>query len=154
MVKELNVYVDGGSRGNPGEGAVGAVIKLITKDKNGEIQNVKVLNKIAKRIGVVTNNQAEYRSAIEALKWIRDNKQIKQFANIKIKVYLDSLLVASQLKGVFKIKNAGLRDLLFKVKILEQEINLVILYYHIPREKNKEADFLVNLALDKGSFSR
>ena len=65
-----------------------------------------------------------------------------------LKFYLDSLLVASQLNGVYKVKNAQLRELLFQIRELESQFNQII-YKHVPRAQNRQADKLVNIALDE-----
>jgi len=127
MTKSLH----GGAKGNPGPAAVGFVIK----DNFG-----KTLVREGKPIGFGTNNVAEYQAVIEALQWI--------LANFKeqpptINFYLDSTLVVNQLNGFFKIKNKNLKNLVIKVKRLEGKINGKIFYHYAPREKNKEAHFLV-----------
>lgn len=105
------------------------------------------VKKFGKRIGVVTNNEAEYQAVVEALKWLKEsifnNDRYK-----KLDIYLDSKLVCNQLRGLYKVKNERLRELLLKVRILEQEVDGQIYYHLIPREQNKEADKLVNQALD------
>ncbi|MFC1711052.1 ribonuclease HI family protein [Patescibacteria group bacterium] len=141
----LFVYCDGGARGNPGPAGAG----FLVKDKNN-----KILVEKGVFLGRATNNVAEYRSVIEALKWLVSVND-KMLSSIgEIKVYLDSQLVVNQLNGIYKIKNANLRLLIIKVKALENQINPGILYFHIPREKNSEADFLVNKALDHASKIR
>ena len=67
----------------------------------------------------------------------------------EIHFYLDSQLVVNQLNGRFKIKNSNLQYLIIKAKGLENQIKASIFYHYIPREKNKQADKLVNQALDK-----
>ncbi len=138
MIKKLNIFTDGGARGNPGPSAVGVYIE----DENG-----KEVTGIGKTIGIATNNTAEYKAVIEGFLWIVKNKE-KLLENTIINFYLDSLLVCSQIKGLFKVKNADLRAYLFEIRELEAEIKNPILYTHIPREKNKKADALVNKALD------
>lgn len=141
---ELYVYCDGGARGNPGPAAVGVAIKQGDTDLP-----VSTLIKLNKYLGRATNNQAEYQAVVHALEWITDNlKNLVQIPE-KIRFFLDSTLVVNQLNGQYKLKNAGLRELLLKVRNLEQKINLPIVYSYIPREKNTEADNLVNEALDK-----
>lgn len=134
----INVYTDGGSRGNPGQSSLGVYI---------ESEDGKEIKSIGKRLGITTNNIAEYSAIKEALSWILDN--LKEFENLKkINFYMDSNLAVSQLNGIYKIKNANLREIFFEIKTLESEIGKPIMYTHIPREKNKKADRLVNLALD------
>lgn len=136
--KIINIYTDGGSRGNPGEAALGTYIE----DESGT-----ELKSIGKTIGIATNNVAEYSAIIEGLRWIRDNKN-KNPQIIRINFFMDSNLAASQLNGLYRIKNSNLRELFFEAKKIEAEINIPIYYQHIPREENKKADKLVNLALD------
>lgn len=142
-MNKILVFTDGGARGNPGKAAVGVVIKA---------ENGQILNTISRTIGETTNNVAEYQAVVAGLEWLRDNKQIFQYANIQIiQFYLDSVLVVNQLNGLFKVKNSHLRDLLLRARILEQEIGGRVIYTVIPREKNWQADALVNEALDKAS---
>lgn len=135
----INVFTDGGARGNPGEAAIGVYITD---------ENKKQIAGFGKKIGIATNNVAEYSAVLEALSWINENKE-KLGKLARINFFLDSNLVCSQIRGLFKVKNATLRDMLFIVRQKEQEINIPIFYEYIPREKNKQADLLVNLALDR-----
>ena len=141
-VKNLFVFTDGGARGNPGQGAIGI---YITNEEKKEIAG------FGKKIGHATNNVAEYRAVIEALLWIKEHQEEIE-KNAKIYFFLDSRLVCSQISGVFKVKDAGLRSLLFMVHQKEAEINLPISYSHIPREQNTKADFFVNAALDRAEL--
>jgi ribonuclease HI len=129
----LKIYTDGGSRNNPGPAAVGIVIKD---------EQDKVLKKFSKYLGKKTNNQAEYLGVIEALKTAKKLK-----ADV-INLYLDSQLVVEQLNRKFKIKNEKLAPLFILVWNLSLGFKEVK-YNFIPREENKEADFLVNECLDK-----
>jgi len=142
-MNKLIIFTDGGARGNPGPAGIGVVIKTETKE---------ILQKISQRIGETTNNVAEYTAVVKALEWMKNNTtysphgiastgQVFQF-------YLDSTLVVNQLNGLFKVKDAKLRELLLQVRMLEQEVGGKIYYSAIPREKNMEADVLVNEALD------
>jgi ribonuclease HI len=135
----LNVFTDGGARGNPGPSAIGV---YITDGNNKKISG------FGKTIGVATNNVAEYKAVISALDWIIVNKKSLP-KDTKINFFLDSILVCSQIIGIFKVKDANLRNLLFDVRNREAQINLPIYYKHIPREENTKADFYVNSALDK-----
>lgn len=133
----FRIHTDGGARGNPGPAAIGVVIQ----EENG-----KIITKLSRRIGEATNNVAEYSAVIEALKYVKT--QMKNVKYDKIEFFLDSTLVVNQLNGLFKIKDAILRSLLVKVRLLEQEAGGNISYAYIPREKNWQADALVNQALD------
>lgn len=135
-MKQIYIFTDGGSRGNPGVAAIGVYIK------DGD----KVLAKIGKRIGETTNNVAEYSAVLAALNWILENK--KTLGECEINFSMDSQLIYSQIAGVYKIKNENLRLLLFEIRKKEAEIKSKILYKYIPREQNEEADKLVNMALD------
>lgn len=141
------IHTDGGARGNPGEGAVGAVIKS---------ENHQLLFEISRKIGKTTNNIAEYTAVVGALEWFRDNATMMQCNNPPAgeagetiyQFFLDSKLVVNQLNGLYKVKENHLRELILKVRGLEQEIGGRIYYSLIPREENFEADVLVNKALD------
>ncbi len=136
-MNKIKIFTDGGARGNPGPAALGVYIQ----DSEG-----RVLAKIGKRLGETTNNVAEYSAIAEGLTWVLANKEHNSISEITF--YMDSLLAYSQIVGLWKIKNAKLREILFQIKKLEQEIGLPIYYNHIPREQNKLADFMVNQALD------
>ncbi len=150
----LNIYTDGGSRGNPGPGAIGVVI---FDEKN------KLINKFGKTIGKVTNNIAEYTAVKEALLSIKENNvilgsdsdsridsgQARMTKEITVHFFLDSLLVASQLAGIYKIKEPKLKELFGGIQLLIARLNINVSFSHIPREKNYLADLEVNKALDK-----
>jgi len=136
----LYIFCDGGARGNPGPAAVGYFIK----DSKG---NILVQN--GEKIGRATNNVAEYMGVIKSLQWILRNLSNIKYQISNIKYFLDSKLVVNQLNGLYKIKDGKLRNLIVKVRQLERELNIPIIYNHIPREKNKKADSLLNKALDK-----
>lgn len=141
---EINVFCDGGARGNPGPAAVGFVVQ------NGT--DGQTLFKQGKTIGFSTNNVAEYRAVTAALEWLKETPLQHSVKEVKIDFFLDSQLVVNQLNGFFKIKNAALRELFFEVRKLEQEVGGVISYHFVPREQNFIADSLVNEALDKKIF--
>lgn len=132
---ELTIFCDGGSRGNPGEAAYAFIITDFTG---------KELYKEAKKIGISTNNTAEYKAVVAALEWIVASKP----EATQITFNLDSQLVVMQLNGKFKVKSETIRGFYFEVKKLEEIIPARIFYRLIPREKNVRADILVNMALD------
>ncbi|MBI2031591.1 MAG: ribonuclease HI family protein [Candidatus Levybacteria bacterium] len=138
MFSHLNIYVDGGARGNPGPSATGVYIT----DQDG-----RKIAGFGRKIGRATNNIAEYKAVISALEWIIENKN-NLAEDVKIYLFLDSNLAYSQISGLFRIKNTALKNLYYQVKEKEAEIKFPIYYNHIPREKNTQADKLVNLALD------
>lgn len=132
---KITVNCDGGSRGNPGPAAIGVVIK----DTGG-----KAIHKISQKIGIATNNVAEYSAVLAALEWIGKNHSLAD-----LEFNLDSELIVKQLKGEYKIKDLKLKKLYYalreKILIMGREPR----FNHISREKNHEADLLVNQALDK-----
>jgi ribonuclease HI len=137
----LIIHTDGGARGNPGPAAIGVVIDEVISDKR---QDTRMIKQFGKRIGETTNNVAEYMAVVEALRHVLSN--IKE--RCRIDFFLDSTLVVNQLNGLFKVKDARLRELLVTVRTLEQEIGGTIFYHVIRREQNTRADALVNEALD------
>lgn len=128
----IKINCDGGSRGNPGPAAYGFVVK----------EGTSLVKEGSGYIGNTTNNIAEYTAVVMALSWLKTEKPKND-----LNFFLDSLLVVSQLNGIYKVKDARIRDLVVKVRELESAFNKVM-YYHIPREQNSHADSLVNFALD------
>ena len=133
-MKQIDIYVDGGSRGNPGKSAAAFVV----------IESGKIITKKGFYIGVGTNNEAEYSSVIYALRWLVENNRDYSGVNI----ILDSELVTKQLRGQFKIRSKNLMSLMRKAKELEDKVTTKINYKNIPREKNRLADHVVNKVLD------
>ncbi len=134
----IHVYTDGGSRGNPGPAASGV---YITDDKGS------VLGQLGFVLGITTNNVAEYTAVIEGLNWLISRRE-KIGNPSAIHFFMDSKLVCSQMNGLFQVKHPNMIPLFQKAKLLERKLNLPVTYTHIPREKNKEADAMVNKALD------
>lgn len=135
-MKTLKIFSDGGARGNPGPAATGVVIK----DEQG-----LTLFKYGRFLGTTTNNVAEYCAVIDGLE--RTLEIVQKNGVEQIEVMVDSQLVAQQLSGAFKVKNAKLKPLFLKVKQLELLLPKVF-YHQISRGQNKEADFLVNKTLN------
>jgi len=132
LPSEVKLYADGGSRGNPGPSAGGFVVLDM---------NDTLLRASSKYLGITTNNQAEYHALKGGLELCREN-------HIKIvHVYLDSLLVVNQMKGIFKIKNRELWPIHEAIKTLVNSFQNVY-FTHVPRELNRLADAEVNKALD------
>ena len=130
-MKKVIIHADGASRGNPGPAAIGATIK----DEAG-----RLLTSISQRIGQATNNQAEYRALIAALR-----EAVKLGAS-EANIYLDSELVVRQINGKYRVKNAALKPLYQEVKKLQGRLGGSVVN-HIPRQQNVEADTLANAAL-------
>jgi ribonuclease HI len=139
------IHTDGGARGNPGPAAIGVVIEEVVEG-NPSTRSARSGRaiEIARRIGETTNNVAEYTAVLEAL------REVKNIAgeNKEIQFFLDSTLVVNQLNGLFKVKDAKLRQLLIQARMLEQEVGGQIAYTSVPREQNRHADALVNRELD------
>ena len=126
------LFCDGASRSNPGDASIGISILLDGKE----------VHTISKKIGIATNNEAEYQALIDGLNYCVDNS-IKE-----IQVFLDSNLVVEQVNKNFKVKAENLKVLNSKVDDLIQEFNFIQIN-HVYREENKRADQLANMALDK-----
>lgn len=136
---KIVVYTDGGSRGNPGPAAIGAVIQDEKKH---------TIKKYAKTIGEKTNNEAEYEAVIFALQKVRQIFGKEKIKNLEIEIRMDSELVARQLRGEYKIIEEKLFPLF--IKIWNLKIGFPFLTFkEVPREENKEADRLVNEILNK-----
>lgn len=133
MMKKLEIYTDGGSRGNPGPAASACIIFL---DGKSIFENSHFL-------GVRTNNQAEYMGVVLALHWLDKNRKFK-----RADFFLDSELVVNQLIGRYKIKDEILRSLAERINKKILQLNMTIYFTAIPREKNKIADKMVNEKLD------
>jgi len=134
---KITIYTDGGSRGNPGPSAVGVVIYK-------ENQIIKTYSEF---IGEATNNETEYQAVIFALKKVKLLFGKGKAKEMEIEFLMDSELAVKQLNHEYKIKEERLQLLFIKIwnSILDFK---TISFKHIPREKNKEADRLVNEALD------
>jgi len=130
----VEIFIDGAARGNPGESGIGVLIRE-SKDNNREIK---------KYLGTKTNNQAEYTALITALESAQNLK------DRAIKIFTDSLLVANQINGVWKVKHPEIIPLNKKAKTLFKSYKDISIQ-HIPREQNSEADRLANLAIDEYS---
>lgn len=128
----VEIYIDGASRGNPGEAGIGILIKE-TDGKTREI---------TKYLGTKTNNQAEYTALIEAL------ESVKELNSHPIRVFTDSLLVANQVNGLWKVKHSEIIPLNKKARSLFSGYKDITIR-HIPREQNFEADRLANQAIDE-----
>jgi ribonuclease HI len=134
---ELNVYTDGGSRGNPGLSGYGVVIY----DENN-----KTICQESKFLGIKTNNEAEYLAIIAALEWIKKNQNFLTIT--KINFFADSQLMIRQLQGIYKVKAPTLLPLFTKAQQLLIQINLPHKFQDIRRESNELADKLANQAMD------
>lgn len=135
---KLIIYTDGGSRGNPGPAAIGIVIK----NEKGE-----TLKRYGEVVGKKTNNEAEYEAVILALKKVKQLFGGEKMANIALEIRMDSELVQRQLSGLYKIEEEKLFRPFIAIWNLKMNFGKII-FRHIPREQNKEADRLLNEAFD------
>jgi ribonuclease HI len=128
------LHVDGGARGNPGPAAIGVVVC----DPDGN-----VIDELAERIGVATNNVAEYRAVLRGL------ERARELGASEVEIVGDSQLVARQLSGAYKVKHAAMKP-------LHQQAIAALRGFErwavrtVPRAENARADALVNAALDAG----
>ncbi len=137
QMKRARMYADGGSRGNPGPSASGAVIYDLENGEEGE-----VLAEVTKFLGNTTNNQAEYMAIVIGL------RAAAKLGIEGLEVRLDSELAVKQLNGVYKVRNPEIAKRFAEVHELRQEFR-EIRFIHIRREKNTVADGLVNQELDR-----
>jgi ribonuclease HI len=130
----LIAYSDGGARGNPGPSGYGVVIQ----DQSG-----KKIAALSEYLGHQTNNFAEYQGLIAALEYA------VKHGHKALKVISDSELLVRQIKGIYKVKNAALKDLHARAKELIAQLDWFSIG-HVLRGHNQEADELANAAMDKG----
>ena len=130
MIDKVCIYCDGASRGNPGPAAIGVIVK----DESG-----RLLTSVSRRIGLRTNNQAEYQAVIAGL------EAAQRLGARQVALFCDSELVAKQLKGEYRVKNRALKPLHQLVLGLAGRLEAFSVSY-IPRHRNEEADDLANKA--------
>lgn len=135
MEKEVIVYTDGGSRGNPGPAAIGAVINYKGEERE-----------YSKQIGETTNNIAEYEAAIFALEKLKQLLGKEKAKETKVELRSDSELLVNQFNRKYKIKNDKITPLFIKLWNLSQDFGWIEVKL-ITREENKAADRLVNETL-------
>lgn len=147
LKNSAELYTDGGARGNPGPAGIGIVLKLKTQNATaarggGAPPKAVAKRKTKKYIGEATNNQAEYRALIAGL------ELAKAEGVEELKVFMDSELIVKQMRGEYRVKNPDLKPLFASALALTNKFTSVS-FHHIPREKNKAADKLVNEAIDQ-----
>ena len=130
--ERLILRTDGASRGNPGHAAAGVVIERTDG-------TVRATGKLY--LGMMTNNQAEYRALILGL------QSIARYTPAAVRVYLDSELVVRQMTGQYRVRDEALRPLYDEARRLAAALPAVS-FIHVPRGKNTLADKLANQALD------
>jgi ribonuclease HI len=129
----VRVWIDGGSRGNPGPSAIGVLVE----DACGA-----TVATISRAIGVTTNNVAEYRALLAGL------QRAQEVGAAEVEVWSDSELLVRQMLGQYKVKNEGLKPLHAEARLRAAGFARFTIR-HTMREHNVKADGLVNKALDE-----
>lgn len=135
---KLTVYTDGGSLNNPGQAASAYLIYV-----DGQL-----LEKKAVRLGIRSNNFAEYTALILALKRVIELVKNKTLPKPEqLECFSDSLLMVNQLKGIYKVKKSDLKGLFIEVRLLLKKCSFPTTFTHVLREKNQAADDLIKEVL-------
>jgi len=134
---KITIHTDGGSRGNPGPAAIGVVIEGSTDKKE-----------FGEYIGETTNNEAEYRAVIFAMKKLKPIIGSDKCKESLVEFLLDSELVVKQLNKEYKLKDKNIQNFFIEIWNLTFDFGKVS-FRHIPREENTEADRIVNQVLDR-----
>lgn len=132
------LYTDGGARGNPG--IAGAGVHIV--DEDGAL-----IEDVIKPLGIATNNEAEYHAVITGFEKIIEHFN-SETEGLSVELKLDSELVGKQLLGSYKVKEPRLKPLYEAARMQMGRFKSVVITL-IPREQNKEADRLSNLAMDQ-----
>lgn len=138
-MKKVIIHIDGASRGNPGPSAIGAVFLN---------ERAQIIRKYSEYLGEpFTNNEAEYRACIIALKKFKALFGKKLAKNTEIEIRSDSELLINQLSGKYKVLDSKIQPLFLEIWNLKSDFKKMK-FDSISRKKNKEADRLANEALD------
>lgn len=148
MDKKLTIHTDGGARGNPGPAGIGVVISH--PSATASLGLAKEFHSFKEYIGKATNNEAEYRAVILALKEARKLLGKKKSKETELEINVDSELLYKQIKGEYKIKEERLQKFFVDIWNMKQDF-VSVTFNHVRREKNKEADKLVNEAIDSNN---
>ena len=132
-MQDLKLFCDGGSRGNPGKAASGYVLF------DGE----NIIHEGGKYLGIATNNEAEWQAVTLGSEYV-----LKTYGSgASLEVYLDSELVQKQITGVYRVKQPHLKPFFEEIKITQKQFAKSS-FTHVYRDKNKDADRVVNEILD------
>ena len=134
MAATWTVFTDGASRGNPGPSSIGAVVYNAAGEE---------VHTVSRRLGRATNNEAEYQAVIAGL------EAALGLGGGSVDLRMDSQLIVRQLEFRYRVRNARLRPFFERVVELKRQFDSFKVT-HVPREQNKRADQLANLALDSG----
>jgi ribonuclease HI len=133
-MSNFKLFCDGGSRGNPGKAASGYVL----------FEDDKIIYEGGKYLGIATNNEAEWQAVTLGSAYVLE----KYGTETNLEVYLDSELVQKQITGLYRVKQPHLKPFFEQIKIIQKQF-ASITFTHVYREKNKDADRVVNEILDK-----
>jgi ribonuclease HI len=136
---DLIAHIDGGSRGNPGPSAIGVIVH----DERGA-----VLFEAGKYIGRGTNNEAEYHALIFLLQNAAREPLLRESGAEHLRIHCDSKLIVMQVLGKWKIKEPRMQELCDEVHRVKKTVPFQLRIKQVPREENRDADRLVNQALD------
>lgn len=128
----ITAFIDGGARGNPGPAGYGVHIER----PDGSIVELHG------GLGIATNNVAEYNGLLAALRWAVDHGERV------VRIKADSELLVKQMRGEYRVKNAGLQPLFAQARSLVNQLERVT-FEHVRREQNKNADRLSNVGMDE-----
>ena len=145
---KIIIYTDGGARGNPGPAGIGIVISAEGGPASGGETPLLWKKTFGEYIGETTNNEAEYRALIFALKKLKQLVGTEKLKDYTIECYADSELMVKQLNGEYKLKEKGIQGVFIEIWNMKIDLGTKISFHHIERAKNAEADALVNQALD------
>jgi ribonuclease HI len=138
-MNDITIYIDGGSRGNPGPSALGVVI--IDEKK-------KAVKKYSQYLDRATNNEAEYQALIFALKKAKALFGKEKVKSASLKIFSDSELLVNQMAGRYKVVDPNIQLFFLKAWNLTIDFGKIV-FQAVPRSENKDADRLVNEALDQ-----
>lgn len=140
------IHTDGGSRGNPGPAAAGFIIEAIRQDQDKT--TIEWRKDGGGYLGETTNNEAEYRAVVLALKKLKHLVGGDKVKDSFVEIHVDSELLERQLNGKYKIKDENIKNFFLEIWNLKTDFGEVV-FKHIPREENTDADAVVNQILDR-----
>ena len=132
--RRILIYTDGAARGNPGPAGLGAILR--------DAQTGEVLAEMARFLGIRTNNYAEWTAVEEAV------RQALELGASQLDLRMDSELVARQISGRYRVKHADLKPIHARVMAMLGQLESYTVG-HVPRELNRDADRLSNVAIDE-----
>jgi ribonuclease HI len=132
--RRILIYTDGAARGNPGPAGLGAILR--------DAETGEVLDELARFLGIRTNNYAEWTAVEEAV------RRALEIGASQLDLRMDSELVARQISGRYRVKHADLKPIHARVMAMLGQLESYTVG-HVPRELNKDADRLSNVAIDE-----